>query len=308
MTRHVPILRDKIVEALVAPFHYAKVPAVLVDCTLGGGGHTGEFLKALLSTPLGAQHVVVSIDQDPAAIEAARARFSKEIEQGRLFLVHSRFSNACEGLPSVLRVRPVLGLLADLGFSSDQIDSAERGLSFRLEGPLDMRLDPSSGRTAHQLLRVETESRLADILFHYGEERLSRKIARRIVETRSQGQLPDSTRGLAELVAGCFPPAQRHGRIHPATRTFQALRIAVNDELGELDALLKAVIPSLISVGGRVAFLSFHSLEDRRVKQAFAGLPTWKPLFKKPVEAGEREVSDNPRARSAKLRIFEREQ
>lgn len=308
MTRHIPILTYRIIETLLEPFRTSSQPAVLVDCTLGGGGHTAAFLNALQGTPLASQHVVVSFDQDAAAIHAAQTRFAAEIEKGRLFLVHSRFSQALESFPQSLRDRPVLGLLADLGFSSDQIDSAERGLSFRLEGPLDMRLDPSSGRTASQLLKVETEARLADILFQFGEERLSRRIARRIVEARSAGQLPDTTRGLAELVAGCFPPAQRHGRIHPATRTFQALRIAVNDELGELDALLKAVIPSLMSAGGRVAFLSFHSLEDRRVKLAFFGSQSWKSLFKKPVEADDQEVADNPRARSAKLRIFERGQ
>jgi 16S rRNA (cytosine1402-N4)-methyltransferase len=171
-----------------------------------------------------------------------------------------------------------------------------------------MRLDPSRGRTAYQVLRSSSEREIADIIFELGEERLSRKIAHRIVEARAQGQLVDSTTQFAELVARAFPPAQRHGRIHPATRTFQALRIFVNEELSELDALLQGVIPSVVSPGGRVAILSFHSLEDRRVKQCFAdkGAGIWKPVFKKAIEAGEQEVSENPRARSARLRVAER--
>lgn len=301
MTRHISILLGEIIQALIIPFEQASQPATFVDCTLGGGGHTAAMLERLGSTPLGRRHRVISIDQDAAAIEAARIRFKVEIEEGRLLLRHSRFSEfklqPGEG--------PVLGVLADLGFSSDQIDSAERGLSFRLEGPLDMRLDPSRGRTAYQVLKTSTEREIADLIYGFGEERLSRRIAHRIVEARSQGQLPDSTTAFAELVARAFPPAERHGRIHPATRTFQALRIFVNDELGELDALLQGVIPSILSPGGRAAILSFHSLEDRRVKQSFAS-GSWKAVFKKPLEAGEAEVAENPRARSARLRVAER--
>ena len=309
MTRHIPILLEEIVEGLMVPFVRSPQPAVFVDCTLGGGGHTGAMLERLLATPLGAAHQVVSVDQDADAIGVATRRFAGPISEGRLRLVHSRFSGLAGGLPEELRGMPVLGVLADLGFSSDQIDSPERGLSFRLEGPLDMRLDPSKGRTARQILATEPERSIADLLWTLGEERLSRKIAHRIVQARSAGQLPDTTTGLAALVAGCFPPPARHGKIHPATRTFQALRIAVNDELGELDVLLDVVLPSLVSPGGRAALLSFHSLEDHRIKQAFSGKQEsspWTPVTRKPVEAGESELAANPRARSAKLRIAEK--
>jgi 16S rRNA (cytosine1402-N4)-methyltransferase len=299
----------EIIEGLIAPFESAPSPGIFIDCTLGGGGHTAAMLERLLSTRLGAAHRVVSVDQDAGAIAASSARFAEEIGQGRLTLLHSRFSSFPEVFPPGLRSMPVLGALADLGFSSDQIDSPERGLSFRLEGPLDMRLDPTRGRTARQLLATESERAIADLLWTLGEERLSRKIAHRIVQARASGQLPDTTTGLATLIAGCFPPPVRHGKIHPATRSFQALRIAVNDELGELDTLLDVVLPSWVSPGGRAAFLSFHSLEDRRIKQAFSAKgdsARWIPINRKPVEAGEVELASNPRARSAKLRIAER--
>jgi 16S rRNA (cytosine1402-N4)-methyltransferase len=299
-TVHVPILLEPIIENLVAPFQAGA--GTYVDCTLGGGGHVAAMLEALSRTPYADRHRVLAVDQDSAAIARAEKRFEREIRDGRLILLHSRFSEIRipEGLP------PVLGVLADLGFSSDQIDSPERGLSFRLEGPIDMRLDPSRGESAYQLLRRISERELADLIYEFGEERLSRRIAWRIVDARDKGQLPDSTTALADIIARAFPPAQRFGRIHPATRTFQALRIAVNAELEELDHLLEHVLPLILKPGGRAAFLSFHSLEDRRVKQAFQNREGgWKPLSRKPIEADEREMESNPRARSAKLRIAE---
>jgi len=299
-TVHIPILLQPIVEHLLPPFEVQ--PGTYVDCTLGGGGHVAGMLEALSRTPFADQHRVIAVDQDSAAIARAEARFSHEIRGGKLILLHSRFSEieVPEALP------PVLGVLADLGFSSDQIDSPERGLSFRLEGPIDMRLDRSRGESAYQLLRRISERELADLIYEFGEERLSRRIAWRIIDARDKGQLPDSTTALAEIIARAFPPAQRFGRIHPATRTYQALRIAVNGELEELDHLLQHVLPLILKPGGRAAFLSFHSLEDRRVKQAFQSRDGgWKPLSKKPVEAGEHEMEANPRARSAKLRVAE---
>jgi 16S rRNA (cytosine1402-N4)-methyltransferase len=289
-----------IVEFLAEPF--GKRPGTYLDCTLGGGGHLEAMLRALDQTPFASEHRVLAVDQDLLAIDRARTRFSGELQRGRLILLHARFSELeiPPGLP------PVLGVLADLGFSSDQIDSADRGLSFRLEGPLDMRLDPSRGESAYQLLRRLSERELSDLIFEFGEERLARKIARLIVESREKSQLSDSTGAFAALVSRAFPPAQRYGRIHPATRTFQALRIAVNQELEELDQLLDRVLPSTLESGGRVAILSFHSLEDRRVKQAFQGKDhSWKAMTKKPLEADEQEISRNPRSRSAKLRLAE---
>lgn len=304
-TVHVPILVDRIVGALVeglralprgASAHY------LVDCTLGGGGHTGALLDALAAEPALARHRVLSLDQDLGAVERGRERFAREIESGRLEIARCRFGEA-EG---VLRGKDVMGLMADLGFSSDQIEDPNRGLSFQADGPLDMRLRQGEGPSCAELLAQVSEQELDGIIHDFGEERFSRRIAAAIVRYRREHGVPRSTNELAEIVVRAVPPPARRGRIHAATRTFQALRIAVNEEMEELDRLLHHVILS-VKVGGRVAILSFHSLEDRKVKRAFRdrslGL---EPLFKKPIEPEEDEIRRNPRARSAKLRIAER--
>ena len=289
----------------MAPFRYLAKTSdshALVDCTFGCGGHTGALVSALagLDTPI--RHGVIAFDQDENAIERGRVRFKKETEEGRLRLVHRPFSEAADELEG----RKVFGLLADLGFSSDQLEDPTRGLSFMREGPLDMRLDPRRGESAYNFLAHATEKEIADVLFELGEERLSRMIASSIVRTRSEKKLPDTTTAFADLVSRCFPPAARHGRIHPATRTFQALRIYVNRELEELDTLLKEVVP-LVVPGGRVAIISFHSLEDRKVKQLFKDRDgPYRQLTKKPIEADDEELGRNPRSRSAKLRIAER--
>jgi 16S rRNA (cytosine1402-N4)-methyltransferase len=303
--RHVPILVRPIVDALIEPLRALPADAPthwLVDCTLGGGGHTEALLGALSAEPSLRRHRVLAADQDQSAIDRARERFRRELVEGRLELVHSRFGQ----LGPWLAERPTLGLLADLGFSSDQLDDPARGLSFRADGPLDMRLDPSGGPTARDLLSRLTESELRELIGERGEERFAGRIARELVRRRSEGSLPRTTVELAELVVRAVPPGARHSRIHPATRTFQALRIAVNCELEELDSLLDYVILSL-KPGGRVAILSFHSLEDRKVKQRFKerGGP-WRALTKKPIEADDAELARNPRSRSAKLRIAER--
>jgi 16S rRNA (cytosine1402-N4)-methyltransferase len=200
-----------------------------------------------------------------------------------------------------LGIDRVDSVLADLGFCSDQVDAPERGLSFQQEGPLDMRLDQTIGEPASSLIKRLDERRLADLFWEYGEERFSRRIARRIVETRKRTAL-ETTGQLAELVRRSAPGT--HGRRHmidPATRVFQALRIAVNDELGALERLLEA-LPGCLRPGGRAVVISFHSLEDRRVKQAFRNRDRWVSLTRKPVQAGDEEIRGNPRARSAKLR------
>jgi 16S rRNA (cytosine1402-N4)-methyltransferase len=304
-TIHVPILLQPIVDALVEPLRAlpADAPAHwIVDCTLGGGGHTAGFLAALAADPQLARHRVLAVDQDTGAVERARQRFAAEIAAGRLELRHARFG----GIAQAVAERPTLGLLADLGFSSDQLGDAARGISFQGDGPLDMRLDPSRGRTCREILSVIREDELADIIYELGEERFSRRIAAAIVRARGEGKLPETTGQLAELVWRTVPPPARHGRIHPATRTFQALRIHVNGELEELDSLLRDVILG-IRTKGRVAIISFHSLEDRRVKHAFKHRDSaFEPLTKKPIEADEPEVRRNPRSRSAKLRIAEK--
>jgi len=239
------------------------------------------------------------VDQDERALERVHQRLGHAIQEGRLVPIHSRFSE----LGSHLQGKRVVGMLVDLGFSSDQIEDASRGLSFRLEGPLDMRLDPSRGESCVDWLRHADEREIADVIFKYGEERLSRRIASRLVHLREKGELPETTTTLADSIRGVFPPAQRHGRIHPATRTFQAFRIHVNSELDEVERFLEDVVPRL-EPGGRVAVLTFHSLEDRIVKHHFRdGAHGLRPLTKKPIEADDLEVERNPRSRSAKLRV-----
>ncbi|MGZ3698535.1 MAG: 16S rRNA (cytosine(1402)-N(4))-methyltransferase RsmH, partial [Bdellovibrionota bacterium] len=290
-------------DALTEPFRRLPPeapPHWLVDCTLGGGGHTQAFLAALAAEPALRRHRVLAVDQDSAAVARGRERFARELAEGRLEILHAHFGE----LAPALQNRPVLGLLADLGFSSDQLEDESRGLSFQGDGPLDMRLDPTRGWTARDFLAQNSESEIEKVLREYGEERFSKRIASAIVRSRRETHAPRTTRELAELVTRSVPPPARHGRIHAATRTFQALRIAVNGELEELDSLLNNVILSVVP-GGRVAILSFHSLEDRKVKFAFKKDP-FEPLTKKPLEADEAELQANPRARSAKLRIAER--
>ncbi len=255
---------------------------------------------------------MVGLDQDPAALEAARERLA-----GRdVVIAHGNFRDARAVLDS-LGVGDVDGALVDLGVSSPQLDEASRGFSFREGGPLDMRMDPTRGRPLRERLDEWDEKALSRILDTLGEERFARRIAREIHRAHAKRELPD-TRALAEVVAAAIPRKAWPKHIHPATRTFQALRIAVNDELGALAEWLA------VARGGRAAAISFHSLEDRLVKQGFARLATgcicppqlpvcacgrtaqWKVLTKKPVEAGDEEVAQNPRARSARLRAVER--
>lgn len=300
---HVTVLAREAVEALL--------PAegkVLVDATLGGGGHSELMLQA------GA--TVWGIDQDPAARRAARRRLAAYGE--RLQVVAGNFRNAAE----LLRERGLEqadGLLADIGISSPQVDCPERGFSFLSEGPLDMRMNPNAERSAADIVNSASEAELADIFWQYGEERASRAIARRIVQERAKAPITTTTQ-LADLICTVLP---RKGRQHPATRSFQALRIAVNDELGALEALLESGL-SLLKSGGRFAVITFHSLEDRAVKRYFDRVtrpeidrPEWpaprpnpeytaRQVFRKPITAGEAELAANPRARSAKLRVIEK--
>jgi 16S rRNA (cytosine1402-N4)-methyltransferase len=268
----------------------------IVDATVGAGGHA-----RLLAERLGPEGLLIGLDQD-----AGMLRFAERRLHGlSTVLVHRNF----EDLSDVLRERGVSAVdavLADLGFCSDQLADPGRGLSFAHDGPLDMRLDTGGGEPVSALLRRLPERELADIFWRYGEERFSRRVARKIVETRKEE--PITTTGqLAELVRRCVPRPRGHRHvIDPATRVFQALRIAVNDELGALERLLQ-VLPDCVKSGGRVAIISFHSLEDRLVKQAFRKSPDlFKELTRKPVQASEDEIRDNPRARSAKLRAATR--
>jgi 16S rRNA (cytosine1402-N4)-methyltransferase len=284
---HVPVLAAEVL-------HYLdpRPGQTIVDLTVGGGSHTR--LLAQRVVPGGR---VIGLDQDPSMLQLAERR----LRDLPILLMHRNF----EDLPAVLRelnAPAADAVLADLGFASDQLADPMRGLSFQEDGPLDMRLDPTRGEPARTLLKRLPERELADIFWRYGEERYSRRVARKVVEMRKD--TPVTTTGqLAELVRSCVPRPRGHRHvIDPATRVFQALRIAVNDELGALERLLQW-LPDCVRPGGRVAIISFHSLEDRLVKQAFRKSPElFRELTRKPVQAGEEEIRRNPRARSAKLR------
>ena len=283
---HRPVLVAEVLNAL------APAPGqTMVDATVGAGGHARQLVARLGSTGR-----LIALDRDPAMLALARQR----LEGYPVTLVHANFDQLPQVL-SELGIATVDGVLADLGVCSDQIDVPERGFSFQQPGPLDMRMDPEQGEPASTLLRRLNERDLANLFWNYGEERYSRRIARKIVAVRRRTPL-ENTEQLADLVRGCVPrPRGRRHVIDPATRVFQALRIAVNDELGALDRLL-AVLPDILKPGGRVAIISFHSLEDRRVKQTLRDRKRWQPFTSKPVQPGEEEVQSNPRARSAKLR------
>lgn len=303
---HQPVLLEEAVHFL------APGPGRLIfDGTLGGGGHTRRLLEE------GA--CVLAFDQDPEALAAARRVLAPF--RDRVALVRRNFRELGEvleeaGLPGVH------GILVDLGVSSRQLDEAERGFSFAADGPLDMRMDPSSATTAADLVNRLDESELADLIFRFGEERRSRRIARFIVEARRRAPIA-TTRQLATIVEKANPRHGARSRIHPATRTFQALRIAVNDELGALEDLLEAAADWLLP-GGRLVVISFHSLEDRIVKHfirdhsaEWIDAPEWptarpnprrrfRPVVRKAVEPTPEECARNPRARSARLRVAER--
>ena len=268
--------------------------AVLVDGTLGGGGHT-----RLLAERVGPTGQVIALDRDPAALAHAEAT----LRGLPIRLVQSSYSDLPEILEQ-LEIPAVDGILLDLGFSSDQLANADRGFSFSSVGPLDLRFDPTAGKPAWRLLERLSAENLANLIYQYGEERYSRRIAAKIV-ARRKDQPVRTAADLADLIRGCVPKSARHGDIHPATRTFQALRIAVNEELKWLEVALKR-IPACLAPGGRIVAISYHSLEDRIVKHAFREDERLEVLTRRPVRPSAVEVARNPRARSAKLRVAER--
>ncbi|MBD1854155.1 MULTISPECIES: 16S rRNA (cytosine(1402)-N(4))-methyltransferase RsmH [Leptolyngbya] len=276
---HIPVLSREVIEGLAIQSggHY-------LDATVGGGGHSALILAAADQVRLSA------IDQDETAIAAAKAKLGD-----RVTFYHENFS---EFDPGDTRFD---GILADLGVSSVQLDVADRGFSFRQEAALDMRMDRRQELTAAEIVNHWEESKLADIFYTYGEERLSRRIAKRIVEQRPF----KTTTELADAIAHSVPKQYRYGRIHPATRVFQGLRIAVNRELEVLETLI-AKAPLWLKPGGRIAIISFHSLEDRIVKHRLRESELLTVLTKKPIIAQEDEIRENVRSRSAKLRIAER--
>ena len=308
---HVPVL----LPAVLAHLRAAALPAgYFVDATVGAGGHAAAVLSAAPQAHL------LGLDRDPRALELAAERLSPFGE--RATLRHASYTQLGEIVPAWLALlgadaSGVDGILLDLGLSSMQLDDPARGFAFRHEGPLDMRFDPAAPLTAEEIVNTWSAEEIADVLFRYGEERHSRRIARAIVAARPL----TNTRQLAEVVAGAVRGPRQ--KIHPATRTFQALRIAVNDELGALERTLPVAI-DLLRPGGRLAVISFHSLEDRIVKRVFRReatdclCPPKQPVCtcghvarvrlvtRKPIRATEQEIRANPRSRSARLRVVER--
>lgn len=260
---------------------------IYIDGTYGAGGHTRALLARLEP---GGRILALDVDDTVPAPEDARVELVRANYRDLARVLDER------GLASID------GVLLDIGVSSMQLDRAERGFSFMRDGPLDMRMDPHGERSAYDLLAELGEAEIADVIYRYGEERASRRVARAIVTARTRGALPTRTAALAQIVASAVG---RSGRVHPATRTFQALRIAVNDELAALEDGLSASVHRT-RPGGRIAVLTFHSLEDRIVKTRFRSDPRLQPLTKKPVVPPEAELAENPRARSAKLRVAER--
>jgi 16S rRNA (cytosine1402-N4)-methyltransferase len=266
----------------------------VVDGTLGGGGHTRLFAEAV-----GPSGLVIAIDRDPEAID----RGARELAGLPVRFAQANYCNLPEVLDA-LAIDRVHRVLLDVGLSSDQLADHSRGFSFESDGPLDLRFDPTEGEPAWRIINRMRPESLADIIHEFGEERFSRRIARRIAAVREKEPIK-SARDFARVVMSAIPRQHPPPRIHPATRTFQALRIAVNQELKSLRIALDR-IPTRLTPGGRLAVISFHSLEDRLAKEAFRNRQVWDSLTKSPVEAGNEEVLRNPRSRSAKLRVAQR--
>ena len=285
---HVPVLLDEVLEWL-----NPQPGMILVDGTLGAGGHTRALAGRV--SPGGE---VLAFDRDPAALAAAE----RELRGLPIKLVHANYADLRQVLAQ-LGIAAVNGVVLDLGLSSDQLADPQRGFSFDAPGPLDLRFDTSEGQPAWRLLERSSEKELADLIYRYGDERHSRRIARRIVDERATKPVRTAA-DLARLVRRCVPRSAGHA-IDSATRTFQALRIAVNDELGSLERLL-ASLPDCLWPGGRAAIISFHSLEDRPVKSAFRDDSRYEALTRKPIRPTEAEIARNPRSRSAKLRVAAR--
>ncbi len=302
---HIPVMLDECLEALITD------PAgIYVDGTLGNGGHAGSILEQLANGGL-----LVGFDRDIDAIERVGEKLQSGAEK-RVELVHDNYANMADRLDE-LGIREVNGILLDLGVSSFQLDVADRGFSFQQDAPIDMRMDQTRGPTAAELVNTASEQELADLIFRFGEDRDSRRIARAIVEARSRNRI-ETTMQLADIVERA--KGGRKGRkIHPATQTFQALRMAVNEELAGIEQVLESMLGRIVE-GGRFVVLTFHSLEDRLVKQFFSrhvpreeslqqgGVrriyeePPVEWIWKKPKTASEQEQAVNPRSRSAKLR------
>mgnify|MGYP000133461674 CR=1 FL=1 len=306
---HKPVLLDECLEALAI-----RPDGVYLDGTLGRAGHSLEILRRLT-----AGGRLIGLDRDGTALEAARVRLAEYAD--RVTLVHSNFSRLAEVLDD-LHIDAVDGMLFDLGVSSPQLDDAERGFSYMHDAPLDMRMDRTAGLTARDVVNGWSYEELRRILFEYGEERYAPAIARHIVERREKAPI-ETTGQLVEVIRSAMPPAALREKQHPAKRSFQAIRIAVNDELSSVDRMIQGAVPKL-NKGGRLAVITFHSLEDRIVKRTLAelargcvcppefpvcvcgGKAKAKLITRKPIEANSQELEENRRSRSAHLRVLEK--
>lgn len=294
MSCHVSVMPDEVVQWL-----RPESCRVLLDGTFGAGGHSIALAQRL---PPGGR--LLAVDRDPAAVAATTRRIEEDPESAGLPI--EAFCGSYHRLERLLTAADetaVDGVVLDLGLSSDQLADRDRGFSFTGDGPLDLRFDPTSGQTAADFLAAASEFDIADAIYRYGEERYSRRIARAVVQRRQARQPVRTVAELVEICRRCVPRSKNHD-IHPATRTFQALRITVNQELAILESALK-VLPDHVRPGGRIAIISFHSLEDRLVKQAFRSDPRLQALTRKPLRPTDTEVDDNPRSRSAKMRVAE---
>jgi len=289
LPEHIPVMLDEVI-------HWLDPSAgqIIVDGTLGGGGHTRALAERV--APNG---FVLAMDRDPAALAAAERNLAGKCVK----LAAANFRE----LPEILKqqeISTVQGIVLDLGLSSDQLADRERGFSFESTGPLDLRFDPETGEAAWELIERLDAAELADLIFKFGEERHSRRIARNVVERRASDPIRTASQ-LADVVRRSVPRIRGGERIDPATRTFQALRIAINDELGSLSAAMKT-FPDCLAPGGKLAVVSFHSLEDRIVKESFRDDLRLEVLTRKPLRPSETEIQRNPRARSAKMRVARR--
>jgi 16S rRNA (cytosine1402-N4)-methyltransferase len=288
VTIHIPVLIEEVLEGL-----NLEPGKVVIDGTLGGGGHSAEILKRV-----GTSGHLYGFDRDPDAVEDTSTRINAD----NATLIVGNYADIPEHLDA-MGLDKVDGILLDLGFSSDQLLDEERGFSYQHDGPIDLRFNRMAGEPASKLINRLSERHLADLIYQFGEERLSRRIARKIVKVRNQKKI-ETAREFANLVRSCVPRSKNHS-IDPATRTFQAFRIAVNEELKWLKVAMKR-FPEYLNPGGRFAVISFHSLEDRIVKHSMNENGMLEVLTKKPIMASEQELGENPRSRSAKLRVAER--
>ncbi|WP_146596919.1 16S rRNA (cytosine(1402)-N(4))-methyltransferase RsmH [Novipirellula galeiformis] len=294
-TCHVSVMPDEVVYWVADPTVAETPTKIVVDGTYGGGGHSRLLLEALPADDVR----VIGLDRDPAV----SARVSSETHDPRLTVFLASYEQVPKALDQ-FDLTAADALVLDLGLSSDQLADRERGFSYTVDGPLDLRFDPENGVPASRWLAMHDEKQIADAIYQYGEERFSRRIARAIVAKQRERQPISTVNELVEICRRCVPRSRNHD-IHPATRTFQALRIAVNDELGILERTLRDA-PNWIAPGGRMVIISFHSLEDRIVKNAFREDDRWEILTKKPLRPTESEVAHNARSRSAKLRVARR--